>query len=211
LYNAAGAGMNVKLVGKAARTAEGLVLPGRDGRAMTALGRDLDAKTLEAWVRLDSLEQGGGGVVSIEKYGGEFFDAIVFGEKEKGRWMAGSDFYKRYQSFGGPTEADAKSRFVHVAITYGADGVVTMYRDGKAYGRPYKTTSFAFKADKSAILLGLRHSPEGGNKHLAGVIQRAAVYDRALSADEVAASAGVSGGSLWRIGLRIRATRCSRG
>ncbi|HEX5104183.1 MAG TPA: DUF1553 domain-containing protein, partial [Pirellulaceae bacterium] len=48
----------------------------------------------------------------------------------------------------------------------------------------------AFAAGKSQIVFGLRHSPPGGNKMLAGRIDRAALYDRALSADEVAASAG---------------------
>src|SRR5437763_1825111 len=41
------------------------------------------------------------------------------------------------------------------------------------------------------LLFGLRHSPVGGNKHLAGTIIRAELYDRALTPEEVAASASV--------------------
>ena len=43
---------------------------------------------------------------------------------------------------------------------------------------------------KAEIVFGVRHGGPGGNKMLAGVIRQARLYDRALSADEIAASAG---------------------
>ena len=45
-------------------------------------------KTLVAWVSLANLTQGGGSVLTLENPGGEF-DAIVFGEREPAKWMAG--------------------------------------------------------------------------------------------------------------------------
>ncbi len=46
-----------------------------------------------------------------------------------------------------------------------------------------------FAADSSRILIGLRHSPAGGNRLIAGRIERAQFYNRALTAEEIANSA----------------------
>ena len=158
--------------------------------ASTPLTRDIGEKTLEAWVRLDNLDQRGGGVISIQSLDGGQFDAIVFGEREPRRWMAGSNGFVRTQSFGGPEENEAADRFVHVAITYAAGGTITGYRDGAPYGTPYKADSpVRFQAGKAQVLFGLRHAPPGGNRLLSGRIASAQLYDQALSAEEIAASA----------------------
>ncbi|MCA9053499.1 MAG: DUF1549 domain-containing protein, partial [Planctomycetaceae bacterium] len=176
----------------AARVADGaLILPGGDAYVATApIPVSIREKTLEAWVRLDSLEQRGGGVISLQTLDGVVFDAIVFGERDPKRWMAGSNGFVRTQSFSGPEETEAGSRFVHVAITYAADGTITGYRDGVSYGQPYRTDSpVTFEAGQARLLFGLRHVPAGGNRLLAGQITAAQLYDHALSAEEVAASA----------------------
>lgn len=156
------------------------------------LKTDLKEKTLEAWVSLSNLTQQGGGVVSLQTTGGGQFDAIVFGERETGRWMAGSNGFVRTKSFSGPEEKEADRGVVHVAITYHADGTITGYRNGQPYGESYKSSGcVTFEAGKSKLLFGLRHSPAGGNRILSGAIDRVQLYDRALSPGEVAASAGV--------------------
>jgi Protein of unknown function (DUF1553)/Protein of unknown function (DUF1549)/Concanavalin A-like lectin/glucanases superfamily/Planctomycete cytochrome C len=171
-----------------------LLLDGKNGHVATApLPADIKEKTLEAWVRLTNLEQKGGGVISIQTLDGTYFDSLVFAEKEPGQWLAGSNFFARTQSFDGPKEEQAKDRPVHLAITYASDGTITGYRDGLPYGKPYKSSGpLVFQAKNSQIVFGLRHGPSGGNKHLAGAIERANFYDRALSPEEVAASAGVA-------------------
>jgi hypothetical protein len=104
--------------------------------------------------------------------------------------LAGSDNFVRTRGFGGPAEAEANRRPVHVAIVYAEDGTVSAYRDGRPYGAAYRTSRPRhFKAGESEVVFGLRHSPAGGNRMLAGVIRRARLYDRALSPAEVAASA----------------------
>jgi hypothetical protein len=165
-----------------------------DGRAtylLTApLEKDLKAKTLETWVRLSDLKQRGGAAISVQTKGGDGFDAIVFGEQESGRWMPGSDGFRRTQSVQGPVEEEADRSVVHVAITYADDGTITLYRNGKLHGRSYKSAGvITFKAGAAEVAFGLRHSPAGGNKMLAGVVREARLYDRALTAEEVAASA----------------------
>ena len=178
-----------------ARVASGnLRVDGKTGYVSTAvLDRDLTEKTLEAWVKLDTLVQRGGGIVSVQTLGGEVFDAIVFGERQPLQWMAGSDGFRRTQSFAGPEEREADRRFVHVAIAWHADGTIAGYRGGLPYGTPYQSKGpVTFKKGQAQLLFGLRHSPPGGNRFVSAQFDRVALYDRALTADEVAASAGVA-------------------
>ncbi len=111
-------------------------------------------------------------------------------EKPK-RWMAGSNGFVRTESFHGEQEIDAMQRPVHVAIVYRRDGTIIGYRDGLAYGQPiHKAPLQEYQAGQTEVLFGLRHKPPGGNRYLFAKIHSAALYDRALTAAEVAASAG---------------------
>jgi hypothetical protein len=168
-----------------------LVVDGQSAFVVTApLTKPLRAKTLEAWVRLDQLEQQGGGVISVEALDGSQFDSIVFGELETRRWMAGSEGFVRTKSFSGDAETAAAGEVVHIVIAYQANGVVRSYRNGTPYGASYQTDPpVTYAAGKAHIVFGLRHSPAGGNRLLAGAIEAAQLYDRALSAEEIAASA----------------------
>ena len=180
------------LRGKASIGPEGLRVDGKSGFAETPpLPFALKARTIEAWVRLDNLDQRGGGVIGLQSPDGRVFDAIVFGEQELARWMAGSENFVRTRSVEGPAETEAANRPVHVAISYAEDGTVRLYRDGQPYGNPYTSSGpLAFSSGQWQVIFGLRHSPVGSNKMLAGTIVRARIYDRALDPSEVAASAG---------------------
>lgn len=180
-----------KPVGSARVENGALVVDGASFVETKALDKDLAEKTLEAWVLLDNLEQRGGGCISVQTLNGNVFDAIVFGEREPKRWMAGSNGFVRTKSFSGTEETKAASEPVHFAIVYREDGTITGYRNGLQYGSPYKTGFQGFKAGESQVLFGLRHEPAGGNHFLTGRILRAHLYDRALSPEAVAASAGV--------------------
>ncbi|HCK54841.1 MAG TPA: hypothetical protein DIC23_16610 [Planctomycetaceae bacterium] len=167
-----------------------LVLDGKTAYVQTStLNTPLAEKTLEAWILLDNLTQRGGGAISIQTPGGQVFDSIVFGEREPGQWMAGSNGFVRTQSFSAPQESRATTTPVHFAITYQADGTITGYRDGFLYGKPYKTGFQRYAPGKSEIVFGLRHGPAGSNKMLSARILEARLYDRALSPAAVAASA----------------------
>lgn len=170
-----------------------LLVNGRLAYAVTApLKKSIKEKTLEVWLKLDHLNQSGGGAITLQTLDGATFDSIVFAEREPNRWMAGSNGFVRTQSFQAPEETEADKHVVHFAIVYDADGTITGYRNGQLYGQPYKSSGpMTFESDKSQFVFGLRHSPVGGNKMLAAAIDRAAFHDRALTAAEVAASAGV--------------------
>ncbi|MFM7520969.1 MAG: DUF1553 domain-containing protein, partial [Planctomycetota bacterium] len=187
-------GPTVTLHGGAAVGDGALSLAG-SGYATTApLPRSIRARTLAALVRLDSLDQRGGGVVSIQSADCAVFDAIVFAEQQPGEWLAGSNVFARTRPFGGPRETEAHSRPVHVAICWDDDGTVRGYRDGVPYGAPYRTSApVEFPAGSTVVSFGLRHLPAGGNRLLSGQILRATLHDRALSAEEVATLAAAAG------------------
>jgi hypothetical protein len=168
-----------------------LVLDGKTACMVTPpLPYDVKQKTLEVWVRLGNPEQRGGAAIGIETLDGKTFDAIVFGEKEPRRWIAGSNNFHRTEAIKKATdETEAANRAIHLAAVYEADGTIRLYREGQPYGEPYKSGGpVQFQAGKSHIVLGLRHSPPSGNKMLDGRIEAARFYDRALSADEISLS-----------------------
>ncbi|MEE2947363.1 MAG: DUF1553 domain-containing protein [Verrucomicrobiota bacterium] len=168
-----------------------LVVDGSDAWVETAaLKSPLQAKTLEAWVQLGTLNQKGGGVIGVQSNDGMFFDSIVFAERESRRWMPGSNGFVRTKSFGSPEENEAHKQPVHIAIVYQEDGTITGYHNGVPHGKSYKTGRHDFPAESSQVIFGMRHRG-GGNNFLNGKIHRAQLYNRALGPDEIAASAGV--------------------
>jgi len=190
LRDAEGA-MHGRAFGGAVIRRSGLHLDGKKAYVATPpIEVDLRAKTLEVWVSLETLEQSGGGVISVQTLDGAIFDAIVFAEREPACWMAGSNNFGRTESFHAPRETEADKRPVVITITYAEDGTITCYRDGRRYGTSYrKGEPVTFRAGQAQVLFGLRHGSPGGNRMFSGVIERAQVYDRALTSDEVAASA----------------------
>ena len=147
---------------------------------------------LEAWVALPTLDQRGGGVITVESIGGGIFDSLVFAEKQKSRWMAGSNNGVRTQNVNGPAETSKPGELVHLAIVYQPDGRIELYRNGQPYGTGYapaneKATLHTFPQDKSHLLFGRRHTG-GGNAFLRGEIEEARLYAFALTPAQVADS-----------------------
>jgi hypothetical protein len=157
-----------------------LILDGESYVESAPVSTDIAEKTLEAWIQLDNLDQRGGAAISIGSLNGGMFDAIVFGEREPKRWMAGSNNFLRSDSFDGTEETNTVDAPVHVAIVYQKDGTIIGYRNGIPYGRSIRKSELQpFKANQTQIVFGLRHKPPGGNRHLTGRLHRAALYDRA--------------------------------
>ena len=186
--------LQVVLKGGAKQNDTGLHFDGKNAYAATEpITSDFMEKTLEVWVKLANLKQGGGGAMSLQTIGGGQFDAIVFGEREPRKWMAGSDRFLRYQPFKGKPESEADEGPIHLAITYAKGGTITGYREGQPYGESYASKGpVVYQRGKAQVVFGLRHSPPGGNRMLAGTVVRAKLFDRTLTPAEVAASAGMS-------------------
>ncbi len=169
-----------------------LILDGKGAFLRTApLERPLREKTLEAWVTLSSLDQAGGGVITVESQDGGIFDSIVFAEKEPRQWTVGSDFYRRSQNLDGPKESAKPGELVHLVIVYRTNHSIALFRNGAAYGGAYtpsgeNATLRTFTEKSARVVLGMRHTG-GGNAFLAGEIEEARIYERALSAREIKA------------------------
>lgn len=191
--------MHGELVGGATLRDGRLVLNGQNQFMRTSnTEQDISEKTLEAWVLLPTLNQGGGGVITLQTVTGAEFDSIVFAERQPGKWIAGSNGFVRTRDL----EADRESserELIHVAIVYRADKSIAMYRNGVPYGESYLATSLVtYKSGKSQVLLGLRHTG-GGNGSLIGEIESASLYNAGrLNEQDIAASyaSGPNGGAV---------------
>ena len=144
-------------------------------------------KTLVAWVAPGNLTQQGGSVLTlIDK--AEHFDAIVLGELAQGKWMAGSDFFRRTHrdQANWPLESAGSSTPVQLAITYRGDQV-TLFRNGKEYA-VYPIGQAQSFGDDATVLIGLRYIGEMGEiGFFTGTIEDVRIYDTALTAQQIGA------------------------
>ena len=159
------------------------------------IDRDVREKTLEAWVALSDLDQGGGAAVALEAVGGTPFDALVFAERQPRKWMVGSEGFSRTRDLAGPVEDAPAGAWVHLAAVFSADQRIQVFRNGEPYGEAYSAgvAPPVFAAGKARIVVGRRHEG-GGRPWLTGTVRSVALHDRALTPDEVA-DAFRSGGS----------------
>lgn len=155
------------------------------------LSKRLGAKTLEIWVQPLDLNQRDGGLFGVQSLSGSKFDAIVYGEPSPRRWSAGSNGGRRTQDFQGPEET-MRSDFVHLAFTYDEEGKIAAYRNGRPYGKPYQSSGLTFFDEGNGqVVFGARQLPSEPERRLRCAVDRARLYDRALTPDEVALSAGL--------------------
>ena len=173
---------------------EGMVVLNKSYLQSKNLPIELKAKSFEVWFKLNTLKQSGGGVMTLQGKG-DFFDSIVYGEIARKHWISGSNGHSRTLPFTNSTPETADNELLHLVMVYQEDGTTLLYRNGKPYGESFQKRSATFPKDQSSVLFGLRHLPAGGNKYLAMTLDKAQLYDRALTADEVAASS--SGSNLY--------------
>jgi hypothetical protein len=173
---------------------DGMVMLNKSYLQSETLPIELKAKTLEVWCSISDLNQRGGGVMGIQGPG-DFFDTIVLGERKPQHWISGSNGFSRTEDFPDSVPENSTDELLHLAMVYSDDGTTTLYRNGSPYGKPFRKGAATFPKDNTSVIFGLRHLPAGGNKYLTVNLDRARLYDRALSADEVASSA--SGDNLY--------------
>lgn len=183
-------GLSLALEGSARLEKGALVVDEKGFAASSPLPFDLAGKTLEATVQLATLDQAGGGVVTVQDLNGSVFDSIVFAERRKNEWLAGSNGFVRTLDFNGPAETAAATEAVHLVMTYAADGTIRGFRNGLPWGDPIRRAGLqSYKKGESKVLFGLRHGTTAtGNKTLRGRILEARLYARELSASEVRAA-----------------------
>jgi len=130
--------------------------------------------------------------LGIQTLDGHTFDSIVFAETEPAQWLPGSEFHRRTQMPGGPRETAAHKQAVWITMTYAKDGTIQVYRNGAQYGRSYKKAGLLnFQKGKAQAIIGVRHGGPSAGKLLAGKIDEARLFDRALSQKEVGLTIGM--------------------
>ncbi|MDG3007961.1 GH32 C-terminal domain-containing protein [Paludisphaera mucosa] len=143
---------------------------------------ELRDKTLVVWAAPANLGQQGGSALTVQQPGGGF-DAVVFGELAPGRWMAGSEFFRRTQtdqSAAAAETGDAKT-LVQVAVAYKGRRV-SIYRDARPYAEYDMASEPVAFTSSSVALLGLRHLEMMGGPTFRGEIEDARIYPLALDA-----------------------------
>ena len=156
------------------------------GAATVKAETGLSDKTLVAWVRLANTDQQGGSALTLLDEA-ERFDAIVFGEIERGRWMAGSDFFRRtppeQRSY--PIETATSGELIRIAVAY-LGRSVTICRNDAEYASYRIEAPQAFSLD-ATVLIGLRYlGAMGAIGPLAGEIEEVRIYGVALSREQIA-------------------------
>ncbi|WP_165227130.1 LamG-like jellyroll fold domain-containing protein [Aquisphaera insulae] len=149
----------------------------------------LKDRTLVVWATLGDLQQRGGGVFGLADPA-ERFDAITFGEITPGKWMAGSDFFRRtpQDQSGWAAETAGPDETLQLAI-------VIQGHQSRFYRNGTLLTANDFKdeqtyGDDLAAVIGLRHPSSAADGEGAGFfhgsVSEARLYDRPLDAATIA-------------------------
>jgi beta-fructofuranosidase len=142
-------------------------------------------KTLVSWVTLANTTQRGGSALTVQS--GDQFDAIVFGELQQGKWMAGSNFFERSQKAKDQAKnaletADNKTT-VQMAIVY-EGSEIRVYRNGQIYASCSAENIDLLSPPNNIAVFGLRHIGAGGG-YLFGSVEDARIYRKALTVEEI--------------------------
>ncbi len=139
----------------------------------------LSSKTFSAWVKLNSLNQTGGGVISIQKPNGSEFDALVYNEFSSG-WFFGSDYLSR-SSTSNFIESQS-NEWINMVVSY-ENNNFKMYRNGILIHTSSQYALKTFSLD-CVFLFGFRHY-WAANGFINAKLDDIFIYNRALSDTEI--------------------------
>jgi hypothetical protein len=139
---------------------------------------NFSTKTLSGWVKLSSISQQGGGLITLQSIDGLVFDSIVYNETGQG-WGFGSNGFSR-TGWSNVLETST-SEWVNITATY-ENSNYRLYRNGTLIQTltSFGALNFNFNSN---VQLGYRHL--GSSGYLAATISQGFVYNRTLSAAEV--------------------------
>ena len=173
------------LSGGAAIDGQRLRIDGAGKMLTSGIGNPIGEKTMVVWTSLEDLtDRTMGSALTLENNAnGDVFDAIVYAELADREWMAGSNFYQRTQDPGGPQESVQEPGEVMIAVVYGPDNSITLYRDGVLYGASYAKGSLVNYAGSALVQIGPRHGNHADVYD--GWVNEARIYNYALSPNEI--------------------------
>ncbi len=152
-------------------------------------GPTINEKTLVSWVSIDSFSVQRGSVLTIDKVTVDQFDAIVLGERQANRWMAGSSFFRRTNDPDPGFEETQTNVMIQIAISYENDNGnahVRLYRDGVKIGDYTKGPFVNWPKGDAEIFWGIRHgSVNGGPDNMDAHIEESRIYGGVLTAEDL--------------------------
>ena len=152
-------------------------------------GPDISEKTLVSWCYIDNLNVLAGSVLTIDQINADQFDAMVFGERQPQKWMAGSSNFTRTQDPVPGFEETETGILIYLAYSYENDGGnhVRLYRDGELFGDYTLGTVPTWTPGDAEIFFGIRHGNAGGGGPgmLEARIEEARIYNTVLSEAEI--------------------------
>jgi cytochrome c553 len=153
------------------------------------LPRDLREKTLEVWVAVKEVPKKGETIFfirNIEGYRGAAYDGIQYAAGETKQWRNGSTASFRSLDLEAPPEEATPGDLIHIAVSYGSDNSIHLYRNGKPYEIPYIPE---LKEGPGLLQTYLSGEAEVVFRNPASLeIDEARIYDSALSDQQIAAS-----------------------
>jgi hypothetical protein len=156
-----------------------IVFDGVDDYVVTSnFTPNFSTKTLSGWVKLSSISQQGGGLITLQSTDGTVFDSIVYNEIGQG-WGFGSNGFSR-TGWSGVLETST-SAWVNITATY-ENSNYRLYRNGSLIQTltSFGALNFNFNSN---IQLGYRHL--GSSGYLSATIAQGIIYNRALTATEI--------------------------
>ena len=157
--------------------------------ASPRLTRDLREKTLEVWLHVENEPTKLGIPMEIRGqsgFRGAPLDGIMYVAEKEPRWQNFSIGSFRTADVGGPAEKLESGDQVQIAISYAADGTISIFRNGRLYGDPYQPDPGSqagrlqlYGEDDSLLRFSVTDSFS---------IREARLYDTALPESEIDAS-----------------------
>lgn len=149
-----------------------------------------NARTITSFFRMKSEGGTGGSAITLHRPNTDYFDGIIWAERQTRKWMAGSSGFRRTQDLTGdcPQEVNYRGQErIMMSIVYSQDGTIQLYRNGKPYGDSYRKGNTDYPNGKLHIGFGPRHI--AGSSCSKGcmdmTVAAAFVHNRALTTSEV--------------------------
>jgi hypothetical protein len=194
----------------------GVLAPGEkvESIALTTspLEKEIREKTLEAWIRVK--KQPSKAVVVFELrnrsgFRGASVDGLQYVAGKNRQWENTSIGRFRTADVNGAPEDTAEGGLLHMAIVYSADDRIQIYRNGKPYGAAYLPEQGTASAKLQTYFPGDAVARFTANAELQ--VEEARLYDRALTAAEMAASFSQGVANYPADVLRARMKEAQRG
>ncbi|MBM3784034.1 MAG: DUF1553 domain-containing protein [Acidobacteria bacterium] len=176
-----------------ARIEGGVLAPGEKAETVTlttsTLEKEIREKTLEAWIRVKKQPSKAVAVFELRNrsgFRGASVDGLQYAAGKNRQWENTSIGRFRTAGVNGAPEDTAEGGLLHLAIVYRADDRIQIYRNGNPYGAAYLPEQGTASSKLQTYFPGDAVARFTANVELH--VEEARLYDRALTAAEMAAS-----------------------